>query len=70
MDRRVTWFPSMFVFLGVTVGFVLWKGEAGGILTKIVLGVCQSGIKIVILIEPKPINFASQFKTKSFKTVL
>ena len=66
------WFPSMFVFLGVTVLLVSYSGEgkAGGILTKIVLGVCQSGIKIVILIEPKPINFASQFKTKSFKTVL
>ena len=65
-------FPSMFVFLGVTVLLVSYSGggKAGGILTKIVLGVCQSGIKIVILTEPKPINFASQFKTKSFKTVL
>ena len=63
INVRVSWGYS-------SVGFVLWRGEAGGILTKIVLGVCQSGIKIVILIEPKPINFASQFKTKSFKTVL
>ena len=63
INVRVSWGHS-------SVGFVLWKGEAGGILTKIVLGVCQSGIKIVILIEPKPINFAPQFKTKSFKTVL
>ena len=57
INVRVSWGYS-------SVGFVLWRGEAGGILTKIVLGVCQSGIKIVILTEPKPIYSLPSLRQK------
>ena len=54
-----------------SVVFVPWSG--GGLeesFRKIFWGVCLSGIKILMLIELKSINFASQVKIKSFKIVL
>ena len=60
----------MFVLLGFCCFRSLeWRG-AGGILSEDFLGVCLSGIKILMLIESKSINFASQVKAKSFRTVL
>ena len=60
----------MFVLLGFCcIRSLEWRG-AVGILSEDFLGVCLSGIKILMLIESKSINFASQVKAKSFRTVL